>query len=299
MRWVAHYLHTAGWNVYSTILAGHAFKGDAWPQVHIKAAFGGDGALTAAVATDPALSAAVANPGAAMGSPAQLFEQLGTAVPQLAAAGPPDAYLAALEGGPTASGASRGAFDARFDSTAGAYGEVAEAALRLVDEAGLPGPVVAVGSSVGGAAAVWLGGVAPPGRVSHVLACAPLLRLHGTERRRLTLMMGPLGVGPEQGWSADNKFALSCLTGTLLRQWDGCGGERGGEATYFSMAKSDPPSAARTHKGAHVQAKPRSLREVAHRLTDAVVVAIPTTLLVVHVCALTTAQPTMCLAAPW
>lgn len=229
MRWFAHYLHTAGWNVYSTVLAGHAFKSAAWPQVALKPALGGGGGLAAAVAADPALAAAVANPGAAAGTPAAtaaLFEQLAAAEPRLAAAGPPDAYLAALE-----PDAPPDAFAARFDSTAPAYGAAAAAALRHVD--GLAGPVVAVGSSVGGAAAVWLAGAAPPGRLAAVLACAPLLRLHGEERRQLALAVGPLGVAPDQGWSADNKFALSCLTGTWGAAGSLLGGGMGGGRPVF------------------------------------------------------------------
>lgn len=236
MRWVAHYLHTAGWNVYSTILAGHAFKSGAWPKVNLKEEYGGQGALVDAVEADPDLAASIANPGAAAGSPtaaANLLGQLTTAVPQLAGAGPPDAYLGALESG----AASRDAFDSRFDSTAGEYGAVAEAALRHVE--GLPGPIVAVGSSVGGAAALWLGGVAS-GRVTHVLACAPLLRLHGEEQRRLAMVMGPLGVAPDQGWSADNKFALSCLTGTSQQ---GGSGEERGSGRSCPMVQRNPASA--------------------------------------------------------
>lgn len=207
MRWFGHYLHTAGWNVYMPILAGHAFKGDAWPQVHLKAEYGGDGALAAAVAANPDVAAAVAT----AADPAAMMGALTAAVPQLAGAGPPDAYVAALEGGPAA---ADGAFDARFDSTAAAYGAGAEAALTHV--AGLPGSVVAVGSSVGGATALWLGGAAARGRVSHVVACAPLLRLHDPDRRRLALTVGPLGVGPEQGWTPTNRFPLACHTGTFF-----------------------------------------------------------------------------------
>lgn len=221
MRWFGHYLHTAGWNVYMPILAGHAFKGDAWPQVHLKAEYGGDGALAAAVAANPDVAAAVAT----AADPAAMMGALTAAVPQLAGAGPPDAYVAALEGGPAA---ADGAFDARFDSTAAAYGAGAEAALTHV--AGLPGSVVAVGSSVGGATALWLGGAAARGRVSHVVACAPLLRLHDPDRRRLALTVGPLGVGPEQGWTPTNRFPLACHTGTFLLRAAGAGALPSGEA---------------------------------------------------------------------
>lgn len=210
MRWVADYLFKAGWNVYSTVLAGHAYKGAAWPTVNLKSSMGGGPALAAAFASNPDLAAAVKNPGAVVGDPAaaaELFATLTSEVPQLAAAGPLDAYMGALE-----PGGDPDAFDARFDSTAGAYGEAAEAALRHV--AGLPGPVVAVGSSVGGAVALWAGGIGE-GRVTHVLACAPLLRLFGSNRQ-LAMAVGPLGVAPEQGWSADNRFPMSCFTGALF-----------------------------------------------------------------------------------
>lgn len=212
MRWMAHYYFTAGWNVYSTVLAGHSHKGGAWPKVQLKEVFGGGGAIAAAIAADPALAEKLSNPYAAAGSSAaaaNLMATLMEAVPELAAAGPVDEYMEALE-----AGAAAPAFEARFDSTATEYGEVAAAALGHVDS--LPGPVVAVGSSVGGAAALSLAGAAPAGRVTHVLACAPLLNVHGEARRRLTLVLGPLGVAPMQGWSEDNRFELSCTTGTLV-----------------------------------------------------------------------------------
>jgi len=216
MRWVADYLFKAGWNVYSTILAGHAYKGAAWPTVALKPSLGGGDALAAAVARNPDLAAAVGDPASAAGDPAaaaQLFATLTTEVPALAGAGPLHTYLGALE-----PGGDPDAFAARFDSTAGDYGAVAEAALRHV--AGLPGPVVAIGSSVGGAAALWAGAVGG-GRVSHVLACAPLLRLYREDRRRMAMAVGPLGIGPEQGWSPTNRFPLSCFTGMSVSRGGG------------------------------------------------------------------------------
>jgi len=216
---MADYFFKAGWNVYSTVLAGHGFKGTGWPTVDLKPSMGGGDALGIALAGNPELAAKLANTGALSRDPAaavEVFEALTVEVPALAKAGPLYAYMQSLE-----PGGDPKAFAARFDSTAADYGAVAEAALRHV--AGLPGPVVAVGSSVGGAAALYAGGV-EGGRVSHVLACAPLLRVLGDERRQSALALGPLGVGPEQGWSPTNKFPLACHTGMLVP----LGGWRGG-----------------------------------------------------------------------
>jgi len=219
---MADYFFKAGWNVYSTVLAGHGFKGTGWPTVDLKPSMGGGDALRIALAGNPELAAKLGDTGALTGNPAaavELFEALTDEVPALAKAGPLYAYMQSLE-----PGGDPDAFAARFDSTAADYGAVAEASLRHV--AGLPGPVVTVGSSVGGAAALHAAGV-EGGRVTHVLACAPLLRVLGDERRQQVLALGPLGIGPEQGWSPTNRFPLACHTGTLVPL--GGGGEgRGG-----------------------------------------------------------------------
>jgi pimeloyl-ACP methyl ester carboxylesterase len=205
MARLAEYLFRNGFNVYQATLAGHAYgiPDRYWPQVDLKPEILLP--LREKIADDPVLQHYLANlatasdVGAATPSPVQmvgLVARLRKLEPRLLD------IVAAIERD------NHPDFDRYFVSSHLAY--LSDAQARLNELEAMPGPIYAVGLSVGGAVALALG-AKHPSRVAKVVAFAPLLKVYGETRRRYVNLAGPLDV-KEFGWD-DLKFPLGCFTG--------------------------------------------------------------------------------------
>lgn len=205
MSRLADYLFRNGFNVYQATLAGHAYVNpdQNWPQVDLKPEILVP--LREKVNADPVLQhflanlAAAGDGGATNPSPVQmvgLMARLSKLEPRLLD------IIAAIERDDDPD------FDRYFVSSHLAY--LSDAQARLAELEALPGPVYAVGLSVGGAVALALGAKNPQ-RVAKVVAFAPLLEVYGgATRERYINLAGPLDV-KEFGWD-ELRFPLGCFT---------------------------------------------------------------------------------------
>ncbi len=199
---LADYLHRNGFNVYQANLAGHDRMRPErhWPQVVLKPEYAEP--LKQKVKQDPVLMKFVANYKANPTKRPGFVQQLAllgrlTAIePQM------PQILQAIEQ------PNHPDFDRYFKTTHAEYLDAAQA--RLTELAAVPGPIYTVGLSVGGAVALGLA-AANPERVKKVVAYAPLLRVHGEERRRYVELAGPLEIA-ELGWDEALRFPVGCLT---------------------------------------------------------------------------------------
>ncbi|XP_024531302.1 uncharacterized protein LOC9633504 [Selaginella moellendorffii] len=98
-------------------------------------------------------------------------------------------------------------FQRFFDSSHLDY--FTEAEQRLEDVHALPGPIFAIGISMGGATALHLANTYPD-TISKVVAYAPLLKTMDDSRREFALAIGPLDV-KETGWEPSLQFTVGCL----------------------------------------------------------------------------------------
>lgn len=200
MSRLADYLFDNGFNFYQITLAGHdqlnPYKN--WPQVDLKPAYAKP--LLQKVQQDPVLQAALnqktAAGSVAVGQQVALILRLFQVAPEIATF----AEAIAQPNHPD--------FDKYFISSHAAF--LQDAQQRLEELSSLPGPIYAVGLSVGGAVALGLAGSAG-GRIERVAAYAPLLKIYGENRRRFVQLTGPLDIN-ESGWDPNLRFPVGALT---------------------------------------------------------------------------------------
>jgi pimeloyl-ACP methyl ester carboxylesterase len=200
---LADYLFQNGFNIYQAGLAGHALIHPArnWPQVDLKPEFAVP--LKASLAKDPVLQTYFNNLAQGTSSRRPNRLQQVALLARLIALEPRLLDIAkAMEL------ADDPDFDRYFDSSHLAY--LTEAETRLAELDALPGPVYALGLSVGGAVALALA-AARPDRIKRVVSYAPLLKIYGSDRRQYINLAGPLDI-QESGWDPALKFPIGCLT---------------------------------------------------------------------------------------
>lgn len=197
---LAEYLFQNGFNVYQLTLAGHDRLNPHknWPQIDLKPAYAAP--LMQKFLSDPVLQAAVQQAAATQtivaGQQHALLQRAFTVAPEL------KAFAAAISqpGHPD--------FEHYFSSSHNRF--LTEAQQRLNELAPMPGPIYAVGLSVGGATALGLAGNAG-GRIQKVVAYAPLLKIKGEARRTFVQLTGPLKIN-ETGWDPNLQFPVGALT---------------------------------------------------------------------------------------
>ncbi|QIZ71955.1 serine aminopeptidase domain-containing protein [Oxynema aestuarii] len=200
---LADYLFHNGFNVYQTTLAGHHLlpPHQYWPQVDLKPEIYDP--LRKKVKKDPVLNQFFNNisdnpSGFTQPSALQqkaLLARLLILEPRLLN------IMQAIER------EDEDEFDRYFNSSHEDYLTCASQRLHEISE--LPGPVYAVGLSVGGAVALAVAANHPE-TVKGVVAYAPLLKIYG-DRRRYVNLAGPLDIA-ELGWDPQLKFPVGCLT---------------------------------------------------------------------------------------
>jgi dienelactone hydrolase len=110
-------------------------------------------------------------------------------------------------------------FELYFDSSHKNY--LTDARSRLAELEAMPGPIYAVGLSVGGATALALA-ADQPNRIEGVVAYAPLLKIYDPQRERYIELAGPLDIS-ETGWDPSVRFPVGAFTaaahfGSFVRQ---------------------------------------------------------------------------------
>ncbi len=200
---LADYLFHNGFNLYQAGLAGHALihPDRNWPQVDLKPEFAVP--LKASLAKDPALQNYLKNLSQNTGTSRPNRLQQVALLAKLIATEP---HL--LDMAKAMERADDPDFDRYFQSSHLAY--LTEAEARLAELDALPGPVYSLGLSVGGAVALALA-VARPDRIQRVVTYAPLVKIHGSDRRRYINLAGPLDI-QESGWDPALQFPIGCLT---------------------------------------------------------------------------------------
>jgi pimeloyl-ACP methyl ester carboxylesterase len=197
---LADYLFENGFNIYQITLAGHHLinPDKNWPQIDLRPEYVAP--LLAKVQQDPVLSAAMtqktATGGVAVGQQRALLQRLLQVAPEMAT------YERAIVE------PYHPDFERYFISSHRAF--VEDAQRRLGELAAMPGPIYAVGLSVGGAVALGLTSLAG-GRIERVAAYAPLLRICGDDRRRFVQLTGPLDID-ETGWDPNLRFPVGVVT---------------------------------------------------------------------------------------
>jgi pimeloyl-ACP methyl ester carboxylesterase len=200
---LASYLFENGFNVYQPSIAGHALvRPDVnWPQVDLRPEIAKP--LKAKIAQDKVLtryfSNLANNPNFTKPNRLQqigLIARLLTLEPRLLD------MVNAIEtpGDPD--------FDRYYISNHMIYLDHAKARLAELDV--MPGPIYAIGLSIGGAIALGLAATYPQ-RIRRVVAYAPLLQIYTAERRRYVNLAGPLDI-KETGWDPTLQFPVGCLT---------------------------------------------------------------------------------------
>lgn len=201
---LADYLFRNGFNVYQCGIFGHALINPAknWAQVDLKPEIAEP--LKVKVQADPVLGTYLNN---------VMTHQSNFTRPNRLQRVALMARLMALEPRlldivKSVERANDPDFDRYFISSHMSYLTDAEARLAELDA--MPGPIFAVGLSVGGSVALGLA-AAHPERVTQVVAYAPLLQIYGEDRRRYVNLAGPLDI-TESGWDPNLRFPVGCLT---------------------------------------------------------------------------------------
>lgn len=201
---LADYLFQNGFNFYQVTLAGHAFVPPAtyWPQVDLKPEIMKP--LRAKVKKDRVLQNFLANLAAQPGDiqrPGYL-QQIGL-VSRLLIIEP-----RLLDIGLAAGRESDPDFERYFDSSHMNY--LTDARQRLAELDALPGPIYALGLSVGGATALALA-ADQPNRIKRVVTYAPLLKIFDPQREKYVNLAGPLDIS-EAGWDPALRFPIGAFT---------------------------------------------------------------------------------------
>ena len=197
---LAHYLFKNGFNVYQLPLAGHdkINPHQNWPQIDLKPEYAEP--LMEKVRADHVLRAALVQTesagSVAVGQQKALLERLFKVVPEMT-------FVAEAIAHPKHSD-----FNRYFTSTHDAF--LKDAQQRLNELSALPGPIYAIGLSVGGAAALGLAS-STISRIERTVAYAPLLKIEGAARRQFVQLTGPLDLN-ETGWDPNLRFPVGALT---------------------------------------------------------------------------------------
>lgn len=197
---LADYLYDNGFNFYQATLAGHDKLNPAknWPQIDLRPQYVGP--LLDKVQKDPVLAAALMQTtdagSVAPGQQAALLSRLFQVAPEM------------IEVAKAISHPQRPEFDRYFKSSHTEY--LTNARARLAELDSLPGPIYAVGLSMGGAVALGLSADCPD-RIKKTVAYAPLLRIIGEDRRQFVQLAGPLDIS-ETGWDPNLRFPVGALT---------------------------------------------------------------------------------------
>lgn len=201
---LTEYLFQNGFNVYQCSIAGHSYVNPAqnWPQVDLRPEIATP--LKAKVQADPVLNHYLQNVASnSDGFVRPGYTQRIALMARLLAIEP--RLLDMIKAIETPDDP---AFDRYFLSSHLDY--LHHAKDRLAELEAMPGPIYTVGLSAGGAVALALA-AANPDRIQRVVAYAPLLRIHGEERRRYVNLSGPLDIS-ESGWDPQLRFPVGCLT---------------------------------------------------------------------------------------
>ena len=197
---LAEYLFENGFNVYQLALAGHEYlqPDKHWPQIDLKPEYAAP--LMQKVLADPVLQSALTQvaeaKAVAVGQQYALLQRLFSVVPEMRDFADAIAHP------------KRPTFDRYFTSSHTAF--LTTAQQRLNELSAMPGPIYAVGLSVGGATALGLAGSAE-GRIEKAVAYAPLLKIEGAARRTFVQLTGPLNIN-ETGWDPNLQFPVGALT---------------------------------------------------------------------------------------
>jgi alpha-beta hydrolase superfamily lysophospholipase len=202
MSRLASYLFENGFNIYQCTLAGHALVNPAknWPLITLKPEYANP--LKQKVKQDPILSRFVRDSQTSLSSRVSPLMQRALLTRLLALEPELIKIRRAIEKPNDPN------FDRYFSSSHMDYLRAARD--RMAELAAMPGPIYAVGLSVGGAVALGLAASAPD-RVQKVVAYAPLLEVYGSDRRQYIELTGPLGLA-EMGWDPALQFPVGCLT---------------------------------------------------------------------------------------
>jgi len=197
---LANYLFDNGFNIYQLTLAGHDRLNPAknWPQIDLKPEYAEP--LMQKVQQDAVLRAAIVQKaqsgGVVIGQQRALLQRLFMIAPEM------QDFASAI------AQPNHPDFDRYFTSTHRAF--LADAQQRLEELSALPGPIYAVGLSVGGATALGLASSVPE-RIEKVVAYSPLLKIIGENRRQFVQLTGPLDIN-ETGWDPALQFPVGALT---------------------------------------------------------------------------------------
>ncbi|NDJ19120.1 alpha/beta hydrolase [Myxacorys almedinensis A] len=200
---LADYLFQNGFNVYQSTIAGHVLTNPAknWCQVDLKPPYADP--LREKLRRDPILQDFFKNFATHPDAARPGFIQQIALMARLVALEPRSLDIMNAIESP-----NNPDFDHYFTSSHLHY--LTDAKARLEDLHAMPGAIYTVGLSVGGAVALGLA-ASRPDRVKGVVAYAPLLRIHGKERRQYVNLAGPLDIS-ESGWDANLRFPVGALT---------------------------------------------------------------------------------------
>ncbi|MBW4419711.1 MAG: alpha/beta hydrolase [Myxacorys californica WJT36-NPBG1] len=200
---LADYLFQNGFNVYQCVIAGHVLINPAknWCQVDLKPPYADP--LKAKIGRDPILQDFFRNFANSPNAARPGFLQQVALMARLVAIEPRLLDIIKAIESPD---------DPDFDEyfTSSHLGYLSEAQTRLEELQAMPGAIYTVGLSVGGAVALGLA-ASRPDRVRRVVAYAPLLKVHGKERRQYVNLAGPLDIS-ESGWDPNLRFPVGALT---------------------------------------------------------------------------------------
>ena len=201
---LAEYLFQNGFNFYQATLAGHAFLPPAtyWPQVDLKPEILNP--LRAKVQEDPVLKNFFTNMASQPGQiPKPGYLQQVGLVSRLIKIEP-----RLLDIAKAAERENDSDFERYFDSSHMNY--LTDARQRLAELDAMPGPIYAIGLSVGGATALALA-ADQPSRIKRVVSFAPLLKIFDPQREKYVNLAGPLDIS-ETGWDPALRFPVGAFT---------------------------------------------------------------------------------------
>lgn len=200
MRRLADYLFDNGFNIYQLTLAGHDQLNPHknWPQIDLRSEY--TEPLMQKVQADPLLREVVTQTATAgkveINQQRALLQRLFAIAPEM------KTFAAAI------AQPHHPDFERYFTSS---HADFLTDALQRLDELSvLPGPIYAVGLSVGGTTALGLASRASD-RIEKVVAYAPLLKIIGEDRRQFVQLTGPLDIS-ETGWDPNLRFPVGALT---------------------------------------------------------------------------------------
>jgi esterase/lipase len=204
MSKLSDYLFANGFNYYQTNLAGHTLKPPSkfWCQVDLKPEIYNP--LREKVQKDSVLSNYIANlPTDPNKFQRPSFQQQAGLVSRLLLIEP-----RLLDIVPAIERDNDPDFYRYFDSSHMEY--LTHAQQRLAELDDMPGPIYAIGLSVGAAIALGLA-ADKPNRISKVVSYAPLLKLQTPLMERYVNLAGPLDIH-EKSWSPGESFPIGALT---------------------------------------------------------------------------------------